>query len=86
LSKYLDKEITWTDTPALTKPVLSKLQGPGSESERINMQNIPYREVIGSLLWLSLGTRPDITFAVSQVAKFSANPGPDHWTAVIRIL
>jgi len=86
LSKYLDKEITWTDTPAVTKPVLSKLQGPVDESERNTMQNIPYREVIGSLLWLSLGTRPDITFAVSQVAKFSANPGPDHWTAVIRIL
>ena len=50
------------------------------------MRTVPYREVIGSLLSLSLGTRPDITYAVSQVANFSANPGQVHWKAVTRIL
>ena len=49
------------------------------------MREITYRQADGSLLWLALGTRPDISYAVGQVAKFNANPGPVHWTAVLRI-
>ena len=45
-----------------------------------------YREVIGCLLWISMGTRPDITFAVNQCARYSSDPKADHWTAVMRIL
>ena len=45
-----------------------------------------YQSAIGSLLYLSTGTRPDIAFAVSNVAKFSSNPGTKHWKAVKRIL
>ena len=87
LAKYLDStETTWLDTPADNKIVLTIAHGPTNETEKQAMATLPYREVIGSLLWLSLGTRPDITYAVSQVAKFSANPGPEHWKAVKRIL
>ena len=39
-----------------------------------------YQSVVGSLLYLSLATRPDITFAVSNVAKFCAKPSKQHWT------
>jgi hypothetical protein len=49
------------------------------------MAKIPYREAVGTLLWLSLGTRPDICYAVSQVAKFNNCYGPEHWKAVLRI-
>ena len=41
-----------------------------------------YQSVVGSLLYLSIETRPDITFGVSNVAKFCSNP---TWTAVKRI-
>ena len=44
-----------------------------------------YQSAVGSLMYLMLGTRPDIAFAVSQVSRFSANPTDDHWTAVQRI-
>ena len=59
---------------------------PTDAAGKAIMSHLPYRAVIGSLLWLSLGTRPDITYAVSQVAKFSANPGLEHWKAMKRIL
>ena len=73
-------------TPADSSIVQTQDLGPLTEEETISMRTVPYRVVIGCLLWLSLGTRPDITYAVSQVAKFSANPGQVHWKAVKRIL
>ena len=35
---------------------------------------------------VSTGTRPDIAFAVSMVAKFSSKPTKQHWQGVKRIL
>ena len=49
------------------------------------MRVVPYREAVGCLLWLSTSTRPDITFAVHQVARCVSNPTPAAWTAVKRI-
>jgi len=37
-----------------------------------------FQTVIGSLLYLMLGTQPDIAFAVTKLAQFSANPSKDH--------
>ena len=48
--------------------------------------SIPYREVVGSLLWLANGARPDIPFAVNQVAKCCRDPRTAHWNAYKRIL
>jgi hypothetical protein len=50
------------------------------------MKSIPYRAAVGRLLHISNITRPDIATAVGIVARFSANPGMAHWTAVKRIL
>ena len=45
-----------------------------------------YQAIIGSLLYLSTKTRPDIAYAVGYVARFSAKPTKEHWTAVKRVL
>ena len=47
--------------------------------------NWDYRSVIGMLNWLAKSTRPDIAFAVSQVARFQVNPRRSHENAVLRI-
>lgn len=46
----------------------------------------PYRKAVGSLMFASICTRPDISFAVNQVAQFSNNPDQSHWEAVRRII
>jgi hypothetical protein len=45
----------------------------------------PYLKIVGSLIWL-LKTRPDIAFAVSQVARHMSDNCKRHHKAVIRIL
>ena len=46
----------------------------------------PYLQRIGALLYISLGTRPDITFAVSTLSGYCSNPHTVHQTAVNRVL
>jgi len=56
-----------------------------TDEEREEMKKIFYREAVGTLLWLSLGTKPDISFALSQITKFNDCYGKDHWQAVKKI-
>jgi hypothetical protein len=44
-----------------------------------------FQVVIGSLLYLMLGTRPDISFAVTKLAQYSANPSEDHLSKALYI-
>jgi len=46
----------------------------------------PYRECVGCLQFAALGTRFDISYAVSNAAKFSNRPTAAHVSAVKRIL
>ncbi|PPQ83602.1 hypothetical protein CVT26_001384 [Gymnopilus dilepis] len=64
---------------------LSTAQSPSTTEEYAKMRDVPYQEAVGSLMYASLGTRPDITYAVQVVSRFSKNPGIEHWEAVKRI-
>ena len=44
-----------------------------------------YQQAIGSLLYLMLGTRPDITYAVTKMAQYAANPSEEHLTKALYI-
>jgi hypothetical protein len=48
--------------------------------------NVPYREAIGSLMYLMVGTRPDIAFAVSRMAQYVESPTITQWKAVKHIM
>jgi transposase InsO family protein len=37
-----------------------------------------YQQVIGSLLYIMLGTRPDIAYAVTKLSQYAANPSEEH--------
>ena len=37
-----------------------------------------YQSIIGSLLYIMLGTHPDISYAVIKMAQFTSNPSSDH--------
>lgn len=45
-----------------------------------------YQAAVGSLLYLSVASRPDIAYAVSCAARYTAKPISMHWALVKRIL
>ena len=45
-----------------------------------------YREAVGSLIYLSTCTRPDINFVVSKLSQHFAEPTLEHWSTVKHVL
>jgi hypothetical protein len=46
----------------------------------------PYLEAIGSINYLASGSRPDIAFAISKLARYSSKPTVTHWNGVKHLL
>jgi hypothetical protein len=72
--------------PADPHTQLSANMSPKTEKEIDDMKKVPYREAVGSLLYLATTTRPDIAFPLGQVSQFCQNQGYGHWNAVKRII
>ena len=50
------------------------------EAKALN-RKVPYKEAIGSLMFLGMVTRPDIAFAVGVLSRHAENPKKAHWNA-----
>ena len=46
----------------------------------------PYREAIGSIMYLMLMTRPDLAASVQILSRFMEKPTRIHWEAIKRVL
>ena len=92
----------WIGQPAYTERLLQKfdmqdskpVSTPANIDERLVkktedsdlVDKKKYQAAVGSLLYLSTKTRPDLAFAVGNVARFCSEPTKQHWTSVKRIL
>ena len=73
-------------TPLQPGTKLSKDDGPSTHEEKGEMKNVPYRELVGLLMYVAQCTRPDIAYAVAKLSQFSFNPGRTHWVEAKRVL
>ena len=73
-------------TPLAPGTQLSMANCPTEEDEKEEMGTHPYRELVGVLAWLAVGTQPDIAFATSSLTRFGHSPGRCHWEAAKRVL
>lgn len=90
-STYIDKILQrfgMSDAKTCSTP----MELPSSKSTSVSMDHdelatdVPYRQAIGSLMYLVTGTRPDIAYAVGKLAQYCEQPLRSHWTAVKRVL
>ena len=78
-----------TDAHVLSVPLdphVNLFQYELTDEEREEMKQCPYAQLVGSLMYAAVGTRPDIAFAVSTLSRFMSNPARIHWEAAKRIL
>jgi hypothetical protein len=66
-------------TPAETSLTLRR-----DPAARITTQ--PYRQLIGTLMYLAVCSRPDIAFAVGKLSRYLDCATDDHWNAAKRVV
>jgi hypothetical protein len=62
--------------------ILSTDQSPSTSDEINEVGDIPYQRGIGSLMYTTTSTCPNIAFPVTIPSQFMCNPGQTHWEAV----
>lgn len=87
---YLEKilrEFGMSDCKPVNTPVLpTGLEPAPTDYKAPEDTRHQYARMVGSLMYAMLGTRPDITYAVSLCSRFMANPTIAHFTAAKRVL
>jgi hypothetical protein len=69
-------------TPIAPHFKLSAEQCPSTDEDFEYMSRVPYSSVVGSLMYAMVCSRPDLSYAMSLVSRYMANPGKEHWKAV----
>nr|GEZ04133.1 retrovirus-related Pol polyprotein from transposon TNT 1-94 [Tanacetum cinerariifolium] len=64
-----DKQTKRVITPLASQFKISAAMSPKNDAERAYMENVPYANVVGSLMYAMICTRPDISHAVGMAAK-----------------
>jgi transposase InsO family protein len=87
-TNYIEKLISkfgMSDAISVSTPLEPgvKLMLPNKEDER---PDLPYQQLIGSLMYIAIGTRPDIAHAVSVLSQFNTHYGEVHWRAGKRVI
>ncbi|KAG8238793.1 hypothetical protein J437_LFUL018591 [Ladona fulva] len=69
-----------------TPLVVNNCDKLGVQNEEVQIDPTNFRESIGSLLYLSNSTRPDIMFPVCKLSQHNSNPKIENWADVKHLL
>lgn len=77
------KKFNMTECKPAVTPMEVKLHV--NKSEKCNEQ-LPYQQLIGSLMYLVMLTRPDIAFSVGFLSQYNNSYNLEHWSYAKRVL
>lgn len=83
IGKILDR-FGMSDCYPVSTPAVEGISLVPNKREADN--ELDYRGLIGSLIYLVLATRPDIAWVVGKLSQFLNNPSSEHVTAAKRVL
>ena len=85
---YLQKvlqQFNLTNAKSVPTPLLEGYHPTPNKGTATPELHASYQQVIGLLLYIIIGTRPDIAYAVTKLVQFVANPSEDHLNRVLYI-
>lgn len=88
-TSYIDrliKKFNMEDAKIKSVPADPHVKLTSNHENKEDLKNIPYRELVGSLMFVALTTRPDIMFAVNFLSRFQTNYNRNHWNQLKQII
>jgi hypothetical protein len=85
VTRYEFSELQSVPTPMLHDLKLTKEDCPTTDEAKEAMRAYPFRSAISSLMFAMVVMRADLSYVVTCIARFSANPGLPHWNALVRV-
>jgi hypothetical protein len=87
-TKSILKRFNMEDCNSVVTPLNPgvKLTKRSEDAEQLPVDPNYYQQIVGSLMYLMLGTRPDIAAAVGIVSQFTSDPTREHLKATKHIL
>ncbi|KAF8755430.1 Mitochondrial protein [Rhizoctonia solani] len=85
--RYIDnilKQFGMEECKSCVTPMAESLNLPKLDSPSID--RTLYQRGVGSLMYAMISTRPDIAYATGLLAQHAANPGKEHWSALLQVL
>lgn len=75
----------FSDCRSVSTPMLKGKETfePGKES--VKGSQFPYRQAVGAIMYLMLGTRPDLAYSIGFLSRTLENPSDDDITRVKRV-
>jgi len=74
------------DCKPVSTPIDSNHQLKADDGENQRTDATAYQQIIGSLMYLVTGTRPDLAYTITQLSKFNSSPSTKHLMAAKRVL
>ena len=84
--KYIEKILEKYDMIDCKPRTTPSEQKPDEGGNQDPVDPRKYREIIGSLIYLMMATRPDICWAVTKLSQHLSNPLETHWVAAKHVL
>lgn len=73
------------EQPGIFGQHLTKHMLPQTPSEKVKAENLPMQQLVGGLIYVNK-TRPDVAYAISDVARFMSSWGEAHFNRAMLIL
>jgi hypothetical protein len=83
IRKLLQRFAVWQGHPSRL-PIAVDVYKHAQREGEVTQQ--PFKELLGGLLYISVCTRPDISFAVSYLSSFFSSPSNEHFEQAVKIL
>ncbi|KAG7552374.1 Zinc finger CCHC-type [Arabidopsis thaliana x Arabidopsis arenosa] len=57
-----------------------------SKNEGESVSQLEYTQILGSIMYITNCTRPDLAYSLSRLSRYASNPNGEHWNALVRVL
>eukprot|EP00877_Chromochloris_zofingiensis_P012347 jgi/Chrzof1/7366/Cz02g21060.t1 len=74
------------DSKIKSVPLSPSIKLAKDEGDPLDKEHYPYSQLVGSLMYLAITSRPDLAFSVGALARYMSCPTTVHWQAAKGVL